>query len=80
MHGFSPSDRADSLGKLGISYGVGMVIGPTLGGWITKQGGEQSAAFVSLLFSILSIVLVLLWIPKNTKALQQKSEHAGTVC
>ena len=28
--------RADALGKLGLSYGVGMVIGPFLGGLVTK--------------------------------------------
>lgn len=28
--------RADALGKLGLSYGVGMVIGPLVGGLITK--------------------------------------------
>ena len=30
------SKRADSLGKLGISYGVGMVVGPFIGGIIAK--------------------------------------------
>ena len=25
-------DRADALGKLGVAYGVGMVVGPPLGG------------------------------------------------
>ena len=25
-------DRADALGKLGVAYGVGMVVGPPIGG------------------------------------------------
>ncbi len=29
------SKRTDALAKLGLSYGVGMIIGPLLGGWIT---------------------------------------------
>ena len=28
--------RADLLGKLGLWYGIGMVLGPTLGGQITR--------------------------------------------
>ena len=31
--------RADALGKLGLSYGVGMVVGPILGGLLTKHLG-----------------------------------------
>jgi OCT family organic cation transporter-like MFS transporter 18 len=32
----SGSERAGALGLLGISYGVGMVIGPFIGGLVTK--------------------------------------------
>ena len=31
--------RAEALGKLGISYGVGMVIGPFVGGLMTRYMG-----------------------------------------
>ena len=31
--------RADALGKLGLSYGVGMVLGPMIGGLIVKHMG-----------------------------------------
>ena len=40
--------RADALGKLGLFYGIGMVIGPTVGGQITKTFG-----YVNWLFLIL---------------------------
>ena len=33
------SGRADALGKLSLSYGVGMVFGPFLGGLITNYAG-----------------------------------------
>ena len=31
-----PSERAAALGRLGLSYGVGMVLGPLAGGAIAK--------------------------------------------
>ena len=30
-------DRANVLARLGFSYGVGMVVGPSLGGFITSN-------------------------------------------
>ena len=31
------AQRADALGKLGLCYGIGMVVGPIIGGTLTKQ-------------------------------------------
>ena len=31
------SERANVIARLGFSYGIGMVVGPTLGGFITSN-------------------------------------------
>ncbi|XP_033727071.1 solute carrier family 22 member 18-like [Pecten maximus] len=59
--------RAASLGMLGLSYGVGMVVGPFIGGLITKFFSEQTAAFAAFLGSLLSIVFAYFFTPKKTK-------------
>lgn len=61
-------ERADALGKLGVFYAVGMVIGPSTGGLITHNYGERTAAFLSAFVSCVSIVIAYLFIPGNTKA------------
>lgn len=33
------SDRANVLARLGVSYGIGMVVGPSLGGFVTSKFG-----------------------------------------
>jgi len=58
------SERTSSLARLGFSYGMGMVLGPSLGGYITKNYGEQEAALVAAAGSVVSLVLVILFIPK----------------
>ncbi|XP_041361794.1 solute carrier family 22 member 18-like [Gigantopelta aegis] len=71
--------RADALGKLGMSYGVGMVIGPLVGGLITKHVSEEFAAFLASAGSLLSIVLVLAFVPKHTKKPEAKvAEEASS--
>uniref|UniRef100_H2Z9D2 Major facilitator superfamily (MFS) profile domain-containing protein n=1 Tax=Ciona savignyi TaxID=51511 RepID=H2Z9D2_CIOSA len=62
-----PLERPDKLGKLGLSYAIGMVLGPVIGGWCTTYASEQVAAFVAASGSLLSIAVVLLFIPSNTK-------------
>lgn len=62
------TERADALGKLGVFYAVGMVIGPSTGGLITHKYGERTAAFLSAFVSCVSIVIAYLFIPGNTKS------------
>ncbi|XP_033123367.1 solute carrier family 22 member 18-like [Anneissia japonica] len=62
-----PSKRAAALGRISLSYGLGMVIGPLIGGQIASKFSEQCAAFVACAGSILSVAIVLKFIPANTK-------------
>jgi len=64
------SERANVLARLGFSYGIGMVVGPTLGGFITSNFSEQTASLFAAFGSLLSIILVITFIPhipKTTK-------------
>ena len=47
------AERISSLAKLGFSYGIGMVVGPSLGGFVTKAYGEQASALVAAAGSLL---------------------------
>ena len=41
--------RADALGKLGLFYGIGMVVGPFVGGQITKNLGYVLHRYLALM-------------------------------
>lgn len=66
------TQRADALGRLGVSYGVGMVVGPTVGGYITSLGATESqgthlAASVAAAVCAVAMVIVLAFVPHSTK-------------
>jgi OCT family organic cation transporter-like MFS transporter 18 len=61
------SDRAKVLSRLGFSYGIGMVVGPSLGGFIATYFDEQSAALFAAAGSFLSVILVVIFIPRIPK-------------
>ena len=63
----SESDRADALGKLGVAYGVGMVLGPMIGGVVTQRFSPQIAALLAAAVSSLCVLLVLRFVPSRTK-------------
>ena len=46
-----------------------MVLGPLIGGFVTERYNEQTAAAFVAFGSLVSIALVLLFIPSDTKAL-----------
>jgi OCT family organic cation transporter-like MFS transporter 18 len=65
----SETNRADALGKLGVSYGVGMVLGPIIGGALTQYSSPQMAAFVAACFTGICILMVFFLVPTRTKKL-----------
>lgn len=59
--------RADALGKLGLCFGIGMIAGSSLGGTLSTHFGEKFAASFAAVGSFVSLLLVLNFIPKQTK-------------
>ena len=70
----SSSQRADALGKLSVSYGVGMVVGPSLGGYITTYYSMQSAAAVAAALCLAAMVATVIFVPATTKDLNKIAE------
>ncbi|XP_036952644.1 solute carrier family 22 member 18 [Acanthopagrus latus] len=62
-----PEKRADALSKLGLCFGIGMIAGSTLGGHLNTRYGETFTACFGAAGSTFSLLLVLKFIPKNTK-------------
>ncbi|NP_001032462.2 solute carrier family 22 member 18 [Danio rerio] len=59
--------RAEALGKLGLCFGIGMIAGSSLGGTLSTRFGERFAASFGAVGSFVSLMLVLNFIPKQTK-------------
>ena len=72
----SDKDRAAALARLGFSYGIGMVIGPTIGGLVTTNFGEYAAAFLAAAGSSFSLLLVILYVPNIPKQVQPDSDQS----
>ena len=79
---FMFSGRAEALGKLGLAFSLGIMAGPMLGGVLTEKYGDRMVAFTATALSISSVIMVQLFLPKNTKISKPKQETAvsGTLC
>lgn len=71
----SEEDRGGGMGTIGAAMGVGMVIGPGLGGWL-GQGSLSLPFFIAAGLSMVALLLVLLILPESLPS-EQRSEQAG---
>nr|XP_019955114.1 PREDICTED: solute carrier family 22 member 18 [Paralichthys olivaceus] len=62
-----PEKQADGLSKLGLSFGIGMIVGSTLGGQLNTRYGETFTACFGAVGSFFTLLLVLKFIPETTK-------------
>ncbi|XP_008503027.1 solute carrier family 22 member 18 isoform X1 [Calypte anna] len=63
----TPSQRAGALGKLGLCFGIGIILGSALGGVLSTKFGIFVPAYVGLVGSLLNIIIAMVWIPLQTK-------------
>jgi len=69
--------RANALGKLGLAFSFGIMAGPLLGGSLDEQFGDRMVAFTASAVSLLSVVMVLVFLPKNTKSGNKEESYSG---
>ncbi|KAM6115467.1 solute carrier family 22 member 18 [Pterocles gutturalis] len=68
----TPSQRADALGKLGLCFGIGVIIGSTLGGVLSTRLGLFVPLYVGLVGNLINTMIAMAWIPLQPKP---KSDH-----
>ncbi|XP_045153277.1 solute carrier family 22 member 18 [Echinops telfairi] len=62
-----PEDRPTALGRLGLCFGVGLILGSLLGGTLSGMCGTHCPILVALTANLLGAALSFTCLPANTK-------------
>lgn len=63
-----PHDRAKNFGLMGAAFGVGMILGPLLGGFIVTVAGDAAAPFwVAGILGVLNLLFITFFLPETNK-------------
>jgi DHA1 family multidrug resistance protein-like MFS transporter len=68
----SDQDRGGGIGVLGAATGLGMVLGPALGGWLAVDS-LSTPFFITAGVCLLTLLLVLLFLPESLPAAARRS-------
>ncbi len=69
-----PKDRAKNFGLIGAAFGIGFILGPTLGGSLAHLFGSAAAPFwVASAFGVLNVLSVSLFLPETHH--NRKAKH-----
>jgi DHA1 family tetracycline resistance protein-like MFS transporter len=64
-------NRSKGLGLIGAAFGIGFIVGPVTGGFLS-QFGYNVPAFVAAGLSLLNLVLIYAWLPESLTAEKRK--------
>ncbi|WP_437205461.1 MDR family MFS transporter [Planctomicrobium sp. SH664] len=74
-----PRDRGRYQGMFGAVFGVAAVLGPLVGGWLTKNWSWRWIFYVNLPFGLLALVVLALTLPPGNKRIKHTIDYAGAV-
>lgn len=60
----APEERAKSYGLIGVAFGLGFLVGPALGGFLSRFGYDVPA-YAAAFFSLSSVIATLLLLPET---------------
>ena len=74
---YPPAQRGSAMAIWGMGVMVGPILGPTLGGYLTELYNWRWVFYVNLPFGILSIVGMILFLPKGESQSSLKFDWTG---
>lgn len=79
----SDDQRSSGMGIIGAAQGIGMVLGPGIGGWLATPESLQLPFFVAAGFSALALVFIMVIfpesLPKAVRAARAKKSAGSTL-
>ncbi|XP_040464527.1 solute carrier family 22 member 18 isoform X2 [Falco naumanni] len=81
----TPSQRADALGKLGLCFGIGIIVGSALGGVLSTKFGTFFPIYVALVGNLINTMIAMVWIPLQAKpksdycVMEHSTSQSGSV-
>jgi DHA1 family tetracycline resistance protein-like MFS transporter len=61
-----PEERAKAFGLIGAAFGIGFILGPLLGGWLSGTSGNPATPFIFAgMLGVLNVLLVSFILPET---------------
>ncbi len=64
-------ERTKALGMMGAIFGLGFIVGPLLGGFVSQQFSISTAFAIPAVLSLINAVLIFFILPESNKSLQK---------
>jgi EmrB/QacA subfamily drug resistance transporter len=72
-------ERARAIGLWGATTGVGIALGPIIGGWLLERDGWQSVFFALAPLAALGLILIALYVPSSRDPNAPPADRPGLV-
>lgn len=75
----SPQDAQRALSRVMMLFALAPAVAPVIGGWLHDAFGWHSVFYFLALYSVLVLVLILLWVPETLPRSMRQSFHPANV-
>ena len=72
-------ERARAIGLWGATTGIGIALGPIVGGWLLERDGWQSVFFALAPIAALGLILVAVYVPSSRDPEAPRADRPGLV-